>query len=199
MVMAMAVGLYVVPATADRFADLETMLGPKKPGATVCWCLSHRIDPKTNQSLRPDERRAYVERLCHQPISPGVLAYSGDDVVGWSGVAPREQVHSVAANARIPRIDDLPTWSIWCLKVRAGHRRRGVAKALIAGAVEYARANGAAAVEAYPADTGGARIDTTMAFIGTRRLFESAGFVKVADTDSVAAGKPRVIMRFAGT
>lgn len=38
-----------------------------------------------------------------------------------------------------------------------------------------------------------------MAFIGTRRLFESAGFVKVADTDSVAAGKPRVIMRFAGT
>ena len=34
-----------------------------------------------------------------------------------------------------------------------------------------------------------------MAFVGTRGLFERAGFTKVADTESVTAGFPRVVMR----
>ena len=34
-----------------------------------------------------------------------------------------------------------------------------------------------------------------MAFVGTRGLFERAGFEKVADTRSVTAGFPRVVMR----
>jgi hypothetical protein len=35
----------------------------------------------------------------------------------------------------------------------------------------------------------------TMAYVGTRRLFERAGFVKAADTDAVSGGFPRVLMR----
>ena len=34
-----------------------------------------------------------------------------------------------------------------------------------------------------------------MAYVGTRALFEGAGFTKVADTDAVSGGFPRVIMR----
>jgi hypothetical protein len=34
-----------------------------------------------------------------------------------------------------------------------------------------------------------------MAFVGTRSLFEGAGFTKAADTDAVAGGFPRVLMR----
>ena len=34
-----------------------------------------------------------------------------------------------------------------------------------------------------------------MAYVGTRALFEQEGFVKVADTDSVLDGFPRVLMR----
>ncbi len=34
-----------------------------------------------------------------------------------------------------------------------------------------------------------------MAYVGTRRLFEQAGSVKVSDTDSVLDGFPRVLMR----
>jgi hypothetical protein len=34
-----------------------------------------------------------------------------------------------------------------------------------------------------------------MAFVGTRKLFEDAGFVKAADTSSVSGGFPRVLMR----
>jgi len=34
-----------------------------------------------------------------------------------------------------------------------------------------------------------------MAYVGTRSLFERAGFTKAADTDSVLAGFPRILMR----
>ncbi|MEV3986143.1 hypothetical protein [Nonomuraea sp. NPDC049758] len=44
-------------------------------------------------------------------------------------------------------------------------------------------------------DNNGKRIDTMLAFVGTRSLFQSAGFVKIADTGSTAAGVPRILMR----
>ena len=92
-------------------------------------------------------------------------------------------------------VDDVEVWSLWCVRVRPGHRGRGIAHALLRGAVDYAASQGAPAVEGYPADSGDRRVDTTMAFVGTRKLFEAAGFTKAADTDAVAGGFPRVLMR----
>lgn len=185
----------VLPATLDRFDDIATMLAPKRTGTIACWCLSHRIDPSTNQALASEERREYVRDLAGQPIAPGVLAYRDELVVGWAGVAPRDQVYSIAHSTRIPVVDDLPVWSIWCVKTRPGHRGQGIARALVQGAVEYARDHGAPGVEAYPVDNDGQRIDTSMAFVGTRSLFASAGFTKVSDTDATAARVPRIVMR----
>ena len=59
----------------------------------------------------------------------------------------------------------------------------------------YAREQGAPAVEGYPVDNRGEKVDLTMAFVGTRALFEAAGFTKAADTTAVAGGFPRVLMR----
>jgi hypothetical protein len=61
--------------------------------------------------------------------------------------------------------------------------------------VAYARSQGAAAIEGYPVDNQGKKVDLTMAFVGTRKLFEDADFTKAADTSSVAGGFPRVLMR----
>jgi len=62
-------------------------------------------------------------------------------------------------------------------------------------AVEFARDNGAPAIEAYPLDNGDAKVDLTMAYAGIRKNFERAGFTKAADTTSVLAGHPRILMR----
>ena len=53
----------------------------------------------------------------------------------------------------------------------------------------------ACAVEGYPVDNKGKKVDLTMAYVGTRKLFEAAGFTKAADTSSVSGGVPRVLMR----
>lgn len=182
------------PATLARFDDVATMIGPKNPSSNVCWCLSHRLDARTNRSLSGPARGEFVRELCARPVAPGVLAYDGDEVVGWAAVAPRSEL-PFARSQKIPHVDDLPVWSAWCIRVRPGHRGRGISHSLLAGAVDYAREQGAPAVEGYPVDNRGEKVDLTMAFVGTRGLFEAAGFVKAADTTSVAGGFPRVVMR----
>jgi GNAT superfamily N-acetyltransferase len=124
----------------------------------------------------------------------GVIAYDGDEPVGWAGVHPRADT-SFATNRRIPHVDDLDVWSVWCIRVRPGHRGEGLSHHLLRGAVEFARAHGAPAIEGYPVDNRGAKVDLTMAYVGTRALFERAGFAKAADTTSVLNGFPRVVMR----
>ena len=92
-------------------------------------------------------------------------------------------------------LDDVPVWSIICVVVRGGHRKRGYTTPLIDGAVEYAASRGAPAVESYPVDPGTGRIDLTMAFVGTRAMFEKAGFEVVGTTDAVASKLPRIMRR----
>lgn len=182
----------VRPAT--RFEDVKTVVGPKRPDANVCWCLSYRLTSKQNIELHGTARGDLVKELVREDPPPGVLAYDGGEVVGWAAVHPRSDT-SFARNRRIPHVDDLDVWSVWCIRVRPGHRGTGISHHLLKGAVDLARSYGAPAVEGYPVDNNGSKVDLTMAYVGTRKLFERAGFTKVADTGSVLNGFPRVLMR----
>lgn len=184
----------VKPATTAVFDDVAAMLGPKNPDSSVCWCLSHRLDAKTNRELVGPARGEYVRGLCSRTVAPGVLAYEDDEVVGWAAVAPRSEL-PFARSTKIPHVDNVPVWSVWCIRVRPGHRGRGISHALLDGAVTYARSQHAPAIEGYPVDNKGEKVDLTMAYVGTRRLFERAGFTKAADTGSVSGGFDRVLMR----
>ena len=86
-------------------------------------------------------------------------------------------------------------WSVWCIRVRPGIAARG-SRTRCSRAPSSSRAtSGAPAIEGYPVDNKGEKVDLTMAYVGTRALFEKAGFTKAADTDSVLNGFPRVLMR----
>jgi GNAT superfamily N-acetyltransferase len=178
---------------ASVFADVKAMVGPKNPDSNVCWCLSYRIPSKENLSLTHQARGRKVQQLMKDG-PPGVLAYEGDEVVGWAAVHRRADT-AFATNRKIPHVDDADVWSVWCIRVRPGHRGQGISHALLEGAVEFARAGGAPAIEGYPVDNKGAKVELTSAYVGTRRLFQKAGFRKAADTDSVVNGFPRVLMR----
>ena len=184
----------VKPATTARFDDVARMLGPKNPESSVCWCLSHRLDSKTNRELVGPARGEYLRKLCGRKVAPGVLAYDGDEVIGWAAVAPRSEL-PFARSRKVPHVDQLPVWSVWCIRVRPGHRGRGISHALLDGAVAYAQSRRAPAIEGYPVDNDGKKVDLTMAYVGTRRLFERAGFTKASDTSAVSGGFPRVVMR----
>ena len=135
-----------------------------------------------------------MRRLCDRAHPPGVVAYRDGEPVGWCNIGPRTEITRLAGSRLIRPIDDQPVWSIVCVVVRSGHRRQGVTAPLLEGAVAYAASHGAPAVEAYPVDPPG-RMDLTMAFVGTRSMFERAEFRVIGSTDAVAGGMPRLIMR----
>ena len=54
-------GIEVRPATA--FDDVAALVGPKRPDATVCWCLSYRIPGAENRALSGTERGERMRQL----------------------------------------------------------------------------------------------------------------------------------------
>ena len=181
------------PVTPDRFEDFADVINPNRR-ATHCWCLSHRLGAKEIEALGHGSRERAMRALCEREHPPGVVTYLDGLPVGWCNIGPRAEIPRLTQSKLIRPTDDLPVWSIVCVVVRSGHRKKGVTSHLIEGAVEYAAANGAPAVEAHPVDPAG-RMDLTMAFVGTRAMFEKAGFKVVGTTDAVASSMPRLVMR----
>jgi GNAT superfamily N-acetyltransferase len=186
-------GYEVHPATAERFPDLASLLRPRTEGSAACWCLAYRVPDRAGKS--GEERAAYLRGLCGREHAPGVLAYRDGLAVGWCSVSPRAEFSRLVHSRTIPRVDERAAWSVTCFVVRPGHRRKGVAGALLEGAVDYARDCGAPVIEGYPLDTEGARISTSFVYVGTVSMFERAGFARAMPTTSRHSGIPRVVMR----
>ena len=183
----------VRPADASRLADVGAVLAPK--GGPACWCLYYRLSSSDYRAADHADRPAMMRaRLEHAP-APGLVAYIDGEPVGWCGLGPRSEMERLARSRTIPAVDERPVWSIVCFLVRSGYRRRGVARALLDGAIAYAREQGAPALEAYPVDPAGGRIDTSFAYVGTTSMFEAAGFRRVVETGARSAGLPRWLMR----
>jgi GNAT superfamily N-acetyltransferase len=187
----------VLPAAPDRWKDMEEIFG-----TSACWCQYWRqsaseygrgakVDLKLNMAKHKDALRAQLEL----PTPPGMLAYIEDQAVGWCGFGPRSEMERLVRSRTIPAIDALPVWSIVCFMIRVGYRRRGVARALLRGAIDCAREYGAPVLEAYPVDPGGRRIDTAFAYVGILSMFEQEGFQRIVETSARSAGLPRWLVR----
>ena len=169
----------IEPATADRWDDVVSVFGTRGDPSR-CWCTFLFAD-RVDYSHR-DGNREHLRKLVAGPMSPGLLAYAGDSPVGWVAAAPRSLFNPRLA--RSPALKPLPyegtVWSVLCFVVPPAHRRQGVGHALLAGAVDRARAAGAAAIEGVPRDDRtGKRWSNPMAYTGTASMFARAGFTEV--------------------
>ncbi len=181
------------PVTPDRVDDLAAVINPNRR-TTHCWCLSHRLPAREIEELGQGSREQAMRRLCERDPAPGVVTYRDGVPVGWCSIGPRSAIPRLERSRLIRPVDDVAVWSVICVVVRGGHRRQGVTTALLEGAVAHATSYGAPAVEAHPVDPVGP-MDHTMAFVGTRSMFERVGFEVVGTTDAVASRMPRLVMR----
>jgi len=133
-------------------------------------------------------------RMACEP-APGMVAYFDGDPAGWCGIGARAEFAPLQRSRTIPALHDRPIWSVVCFLVRPRYRRRGIAAALPAGAVDHARNATAPGLEGYPVDAGDDRVDATFAYVGTTGMFEAVAFRRVSETLSRSAGRPRWIMR----
>jgi GNAT superfamily N-acetyltransferase len=159
--------------TPGRMDDLGTVL--RGSWGAGCWCMYPRLGSAEAQGIGSKGRRKAMTGLACRRRAPGLLAYDGDEAVGWVAVAPRTELRRVESSRATPRVDDEDVWVIPCVTVRPSARGRGIAIALIRAAVAFAKQHRAPAVEAYPR-AGAARTNDDNAFFGTQPMFRRAGF-----------------------
>lgn len=179
----------VVPANQASWEDLQAVFG--RGGAASCQCQRIKLGDHDWFSM-PVEARAHrlrEETDCGHPESPtttGLVAYLDGVPVGWVAVEPRANYRrlrgsSVPWAGRNEDPNDPGVWAIVCFAIRAGYRRQHLTRPLAAAAVEYARANGANAVEAYPmVPKEGHNISWGEMNVGSRGTFLAAGLREVS-------------------
>jgi len=166
--------LVIEPLSMSRwsaFADLLDQGGP----AGRCWCVAPMgIDYRRRPVA---SNRAVFRKAVKQGPPPGLVALRDQLAVGWCRVTARDAIPGLERAFRTRRVDDVPVWSISCFYIRKGHRREGIMTALITAAIEYARAAGAPALEAYPLDGAVSPSATSTGYAST---FARAGFTEIA-------------------
>jgi GNAT superfamily N-acetyltransferase len=185
------VDLTIEPATPERWADVLSVFGTRGDPSR-CWCVYLRHASVSYQAPARDGNRAELRSLVEAGRVPGLLAYSGGGPVGWVSAAPRSMF--AERLERSPALKPVPfaggsggsggsggeVWSVLCFVVPRPHRHQGVAHALLAGSVAYARSRGAGAIEGVPRDdTGGRRWADPVAYTGTASMFAAAGFTEI--------------------
>ena len=176
--------LLVLPLTPERWPDLEAVFNAK--GCSVargCWCMYYRrsgsrgaLPPGTTHA---QANRSELKALVDAGHPPGLIGYRGKVPVGWVSLGPREDYAKLQRSPVMKAVDDLPVWSIICFVVPSEHRGQGVARALLEGAIAYARKHGATLLEAYPVEKPCRASDDSMWF-GAKSMYGRAGFAEVA-------------------
>ena len=146
-------------------------------GAGWCRCVAWWVPTRDGWGERSAaENAALRAELLDQGEYDGLLAYDGEDPVGWCQLGPRDRLEKLVGQVRLE--PSPAVWAVSCFLVAPRARCRGVARALLEAATETARAEGGTRLEGYP------RVDADEPgdlWTGPEALYLRAGFAPVGD------------------
>ena len=170
--------LVIKPLTPGCWPQYETLAGPNG-ASSGCWCMWWRLPNKQYRAGQGATNKARFKRLVNRGPPPGLLAFEGDEAVGWCAVCPRRRLPALDRSHNLARVDGMPVWSASCFFVKRSERGKGISSALIEAALAYAKAKSAPALEAYPWDVKVKKAPPGI-YTGIASAFERAGFKVVA-------------------
>ena len=182
----------IVPANEASWDDLQAVFGTRGDPSR-CYCQRYRMQPGESWLSVGAEQLAFRFRRQTEGGHPesgttsGLVAYLDDAPVGWCAVEPRTAYPRLLLKTRVPwagraedKTDD-SVWAVTCVVTRAGFRRRGISRALVRGAADFARERGARALEGYPMIVEpGQEVMLGELHVGSRSAFAAAGFREVS-------------------
>ena len=172
----------IEPLTPELWPAFERLFG--EHGACAgCWCTHWRVPRAEYVAKRGAKAKALFKRRVKQGPPPGVLAFIGDEAVGWLQIGPRtdtpqwNRTRRVTAPLDEADAADKRVWGATCFFIKPSARGQGVMTALLEGGLKFARANGARVVEGCPFDGKANAVD---AYVGVASVFERAKFKEIA-------------------
>lgn len=146
-----------------------------------CWCMWWRVPRggKTWDDAKGAKNRNAFRRLIQAGKVHGVLAFAGDEPVGWCCFGPRTDFPRLETVKALRGEIAPATWSITCFYIPARWRNHGVATQLLDAATARALELGAARIEGYPVVPKKVPVPAAFAFTGVPALFAGAGYEKL--------------------
>jgi len=166
------------PLTAELWPDLEKVFG-KKGAMRGCWCMRWRISRLQFEQQRGERNQRMLRKGVERGLVNGIIAYADDEPVGWCSIGPRENFPELENSSVLARVDRKPVWAVVCFFILRPHRGRRLPVALLQAAVEFAREQGAVAVEGYPIVPRQGRLPVAATWTGMESTFIEAGFKAV--------------------
>jgi GNAT superfamily N-acetyltransferase len=155
------------PAMEELFAPNGACAG--------CWCMWWRLGPGEPVRLADGPKMKRRQRaLVAAGRSQGVLAFADGEPVGWCAWARRTELPRLQRSPTLACDDADRVFSLPCFFVKAGFRRKGVARVLLRHALKSIRAGSGRIAEAYPVRCPPSA--NGRAFTGTVAFLESEGF-----------------------
>jgi ribosomal protein S18 acetylase RimI-like enzyme len=180
-----------------RFFDHEH--GPAfadNPEWAKCYCHYYEVAKALAwASFDADANRTAITARIDVGEMEGFLAYAGDTVVGWINAQPYPKLrHACARLAIDPPELDVPRHAaaaIVCFVVDPAWRRRGVARALLDGALASFAARGIRSVDAFPWKSENSTQPSDH-YHGSLPMFLAAGFAVLRDDKAVTVVRKRL-------
>jgi GNAT superfamily N-acetyltransferase len=169
-----------------RFFDHERGAAfADNPEWAKCYCHYYEVPAAISwPTLDGHANRAAMDARIASGEMDGFLAYAGDEVVGWVNAQPYHKLQHACARLRIaaPTLPVPPheAAAIVCFVTAPDWRRRGVARALLNGALANFAARGISVVDAFPWNVGAKDTAATDHYHGSPALFAAAGFIEIA-------------------
>jgi GNAT superfamily N-acetyltransferase len=172
----------IVPATSERWPDLRRLFGAN--GACGgCWCMWWKLPRRDFVRGKGAGNERALRAIVRAGAAPGLLAYHGNQPVGWCAIERREAYPRFDSSRVLAPVDAAPVWSVTCFFVARGFRGRGITSMLLEAAVRHARRHGARIVEGYPVAPQ-KRQANAFVYTGVLSTFRRAGFTEVARRSS---------------
>ncbi len=175
----------ISPLTPDLWPAFEDLFG--KQGACYgCWCTHFRLPPAARRDNDRERNKEHIRKRIEAGPPPGLLAFEGEQAVGWMQIGPRSDVpefnNAGRGSAPLDPADaaDPAVWVISCFFLRTRARGNGLTHRLVGEGLAFARQNGARWVEACPMDQSKSARSIGL-FVGSTRVFEKAGFSRLVE------------------
>jgi GNAT superfamily N-acetyltransferase len=190
----------LTPARRDDFLQFfDHERGPAfadNPEWARCYCHYYHV-PKVIawSAFTATQNRTAMSARIEVGEQEGYLAYAGDEVVGWLNAQPYHNLpHACARLGVMPPPLDVPAFAaaaIVCFLVAPRWRRRGIARALLDGALASFAARGIRLVDAFPFKGTGSDQPTDH-YHGPASLYVAAGFVPLREHDELTVLRKRL-------
>jgi ribosomal protein S18 acetylase RimI-like enzyme len=180
-------GIVITPLRPEQSGDFLRFFDHERgvafadnPQWAKCYCHYYQV-PKSIRwaSLSAPQNRTAMQARIEVGEMEGFLAYDGGEVVGWVNAQPRHKLPHCFA-----RLGISPTplacalfeaAAIVCFVIAPTQRRRGIARALLRGAIDSLAARGFKLVDAFPFKSSDSELAADH-YHGPLSIFLDAGF-----------------------